>query len=419
LGRRVPDGWRVQLFGEVVERQPDAVAVNAVETYREIGIRSHGKGIFHKDPVSGSDLGTKRVFWVRPGRLVFNIVFAWEGAVALTSAAETGMIASHRFPTFAARDENAADVEFLRRFFQAPLGIRLLGEASPGGAGRNRTLNQKFLEKIPIAMPPVGEQRKIAAILLSVDVAMKATRAVIDQVQRIKRKMMGELLTRGIPGRHTRFRSTAIGDVPETWQVVPIQSVVQTCDYGLSKSLDLDAAGIPVLRMGNLRDGHVALDELKFVSSGEVAPDLYLERGDVLFNRTNSAALVGKVGLFGGANRPVAFASYLLRLRPRKDAVDGSWLASVMNTDRNQARIRALATPGVSQVNVNRGRMLELVIPVAPLAEQLEIVAIIEGLQARVDAENAALRQLSRLQTGLTSVLLTGALRVAPYQDLT
>ncbi|WP_019488072.1 hypothetical protein [Kamptonema formosum] len=65
--------------------------------YKQIGIRSHGKGIFHKEAVTGRELGNKRVYWVHPNAFVVNIVFAWEQAVALTSSDENGFIASHRF----------------------------------------------------------------------------------------------------------------------------------------------------------------------------------------------------------------------------------------------------------------------------------------------------------------------------------
>ena len=60
---------------------------------------------------------------------------------------------------------------------------------------------------------PLPEQRKIAAILSSVDDAIEKTQAVIDQVQVVKRGLMQELLTRGLPGRHTRFKQTEIGEI--------------------------------------------------------------------------------------------------------------------------------------------------------------------------------------------------------------
>ena len=58
-----------------------------------------------------------------------------------------------------------------------------------------------------VLVPPLPEQRKIAAILSSVDDAIEKTQAVIDQVQVVKRGLMQELLTRGLPGRHTRFQA--------------------------------------------------------------------------------------------------------------------------------------------------------------------------------------------------------------------
>ena len=65
---------------------------------------------------------------------------------------------------------------------------------------------------LPIPHPPVREQRKIAAILSSVDDAIEKTLAVIDQVQVVKKGLMQELLTRGLPGRHTKFKKTEIGE---------------------------------------------------------------------------------------------------------------------------------------------------------------------------------------------------------------
>ena len=120
----LPEGWRAARFGEVLERASTPVQPIPAALYREIGIRSHGKGIFHKDPVKGATLGSKRVFSVVPGCLTVNIVFAWEGAVAVTGPREEGMIASHRFPMYRPKGNASVNVEFLRRFFQTSLGVR-------------------------------------------------------------------------------------------------------------------------------------------------------------------------------------------------------------------------------------------------------------------------------------------------------
>lgn len=92
---------RKRAIGEVFDKVRNQVRINTSEEYREIGIRSHGLGVFHKENVLGSTLGNKRVFWVKPNCLTLNIVFAWERAIAVTGEEEKGMIASHRFPMFA------------------------------------------------------------------------------------------------------------------------------------------------------------------------------------------------------------------------------------------------------------------------------------------------------------------------------
>ena len=164
-------------LGDVLERVSKPVSPVPNGTYREIGIRPHGKGIFHKQPINGSALGDKRVFRVEPGCLVLNIVFAWEQAVALTSQAEQGMIASHRFPMY--RAKGGVDLRFLLHFFKTREGRNLLAIASPGGAGRNKTLNQEDFEDTHFTAPPLPEQCRIADAFDVWDRAIAAIEALI------------------------------------------------------------------------------------------------------------------------------------------------------------------------------------------------------------------------------------------------
>ena len=157
--------WKGRKIRDLLERVSLPIEVEAEQTYREIGVRSHGKGIFHKDQVKGSTIGTKRVFRVVEDALVVNIVFAWEQAVAFTTEAEAGMIASHRFPMVLPK-ENGCDVRFIMLAFLTPGGKHLLSLASPGGAGRNRTLGQDEFEKVEIVVPEKDEQARIAALSL-------------------------------------------------------------------------------------------------------------------------------------------------------------------------------------------------------------------------------------------------------------
>ena len=136
-------------------RRPVVIDLDA--RYPELGVRSFGRGTFLKPELSGSDVGTKKLFRIEPGDLVFNIVFAWEGAVAIARPSDAGRFGSHRFLTCVPQPGLVTDA-FLNFFFQTTEGLEKLRAASPGGAGRNRTLGAQKLDAIAVPVPDSGAQ---------------------------------------------------------------------------------------------------------------------------------------------------------------------------------------------------------------------------------------------------------------------
>lgn len=189
-----PSNWNLYTVGECLQRVEKPVDVNPNELYTQIGIRSHGKGIFYKDPVIGSILGKKAVFWIEPNCFILNIVFAWEQAVAKTTLAEIGMIGSHRFPMYRSLNDTA-DIDYLIFYFLTKRGTDILEAASPGGAGRNRTLGQDRFLKSKIVLPSIGEQKRIASILTAQDKLIELKEKRLAEKQRQKKYLMQQLLT--------------------------------------------------------------------------------------------------------------------------------------------------------------------------------------------------------------------------------
>lgn len=148
-------------------------------SYPELGIRSFGKGTFHKPPLSGSEVGTKRLYRIEPGDLLFSNVFAWEGAIAIAQPADTGRFGSHRFITCQANPE-LTTAEFLRYYFLTDEGMLKIGDASPGGAGRNRTLGLDKLMVIEVPMPSLAVQHTFDRLQAEI-VALKAKHTAIRQ----------------------------------------------------------------------------------------------------------------------------------------------------------------------------------------------------------------------------------------------
>jgi type I restriction enzyme S subunit len=161
-------------------RRPVDVQID--KAYPELGIRSFGNGTFHKPALAGSEVGTKKLYRIQPGDLIFNNVFAWEGAVAVAQPEDAGRVGSHRFIT-REPDLERVTADFLRFYFLTQEGLKKLGEASPGGAGRNRTLGLKKLDAIQVPVPPLGQQRWFDSLQMKVREAkafQKKTAAELD-----------------------------------------------------------------------------------------------------------------------------------------------------------------------------------------------------------------------------------------------
>ncbi|MCA0311664.1 MAG: restriction endonuclease subunit S [Proteobacteria bacterium] len=156
-------------------RREQSITLNG--SYPELGIRSFGKGTFHKPPLSGSDVGTKRLYRIEPGDLLFSNVFAWEGAIAIAQPEDAGRFGSHRFITCHA-DSEQTFAEFLRYYFLTDEGLLKIGEASHGGAGRNRTLGLEKLMAIKVPMPSLPVQQSFECLQTEVT-ALKAKHTAI------------------------------------------------------------------------------------------------------------------------------------------------------------------------------------------------------------------------------------------------
>ncbi|MEY7591481.1 restriction endonuclease subunit S [Klebsiella pneumoniae] len=205
---------------DILARFVSPVSVSKIEKYREIGIRSHGRGLFHKEEVSGAELGDKRVFWIKKDAVIFNIVFAWEQAVAITSSKDEGCIASHRFPMYLPKD-NKCNTDYIRRYFLTKKGKYLLEFASPGGAGRNKTLGQKNFDELVVTIPDVTEQTKIADFLSSVDEKITLLKNQYDLLCQYKKGMMQKIFSQKV-----RFKDESGEEFPE-WQIMKLGEMAQ------------------------------------------------------------------------------------------------------------------------------------------------------------------------------------------------
>lgn len=198
-------------------------------------------------------------------------------------------------------------------------------------------------------------------------------------------------------------------EIPQGWEWCRLRGVIYPPKYGTS-SKSLSNGDVPVLRMGNIQDGKVVYDKLVFSNNVEDNRKYLLQDGDLLFNRTNSAELVGKTAIFKG-NRHVIYAGYLILLRPIK--TNSEYLNYIFSSPYVRSYCKEVKTIGVQQCNINAEKVSQLLVPIAPFEEQMRIVDKIKEVLPSVDKYSISQYNLDLLNVSLSECLKKSILQEA------
>lgn len=306
---------------------------------------------------------------------------------------------------------------FLARFFSA-IGPRDQFSIAANGITRFG-LGGEAIRAGLLPVPPVAEQRAIAAFLdretAKIDNLVASKERLIELLQEKRTALITRAVTRGLdPNAPMKASGVGwLGTIPVDWDVLPLKRILRRWDYGVSESLTGDGE-IRVLTMGDVQDGKLHIPADGHLDNVDDA--LILECGDLLFNRTNSRELVGKVGLFEGSRDDrITFASYLVRMAPG-DGVHPSWLNYLLNSSGTLALARRMALLSVNQANLNPTRYTQIDVPVPPSSQQHAIAAFLDRETARIDALIAkiheAIDHLKEFRAALISAAATGKIDV-------
>jgi type I restriction enzyme, S subunit len=343
-----------------------------------------GQGIIPRDELRRRDTSNSdksKYLRVAPGDLAYNTMRMWQGVSGVSS--HEGIV-SPAYTVCALRDSH--DPDFMGYLCKLPLLIGRFHAYSQGIVSDTLSLRFHQFGEIVAPIPTATEQRKIAAILSSVDDAIAATQKVIERTNRAKQGLLSTLMTRGIG--HTRFKKTEIGEIPEAWEAVRFADLFNLSSGKPRPELTEDGR-IPVLGgngiMGFCQDPLI----------------------------TFPTVVIGRVGHYCGVVHLTAGAAWIsdnaLYVTDHDGRVLTEFLPLLMNhVDLTQARSRS------SQPLVTQGGIGRLKGPLPPLDEQRAIVEQTVACERSVESDVSLLDSLSALKRGLMQDLLTGRVRVQP-----
>lgn len=342
-----------------------------------------------------------------------DILFARRGdigRVALVTEAESGWLCGTG--SLRARLSHDVDSMYMTYAVSSPASIEWLTEHAVGQTMLN--LNTDTLGRLPLAVPPLPEQRKIAAILSSVDEAIEKTQAVIDQVQVVKKGLMAELLTMGLPGRHEKFKQTEIGTIPESWEVVELDDLVDqtrpVC-YGILKPGTGFPNGVPVVKVKDIKNGKISEADLLLTS-----PDIdqqyrrsRLRAGDILLTIRGTP---GRLAMVPASLENANITQDTARIAVLPNFFS-AYVRRVLESPMLQAQISD-NTVGQAVKGINIGAVRKLRVPLPALQEQCAIADAIDSFDVAHSASVDELMALRTLKSALMQSLLTGQIRVTP-----
>lgn len=307
------------------------------------------------------------------------------------------------------------------------------------------SIGRDVLKGFEIELPPLDVQRAIVALTGSIDGSRRSASSHLSAARASIERFREAVLAAACSGRLTddwrrahpdaesvehaigelaavkrRRRTTGdesspdieLPELPTTYVVGTVGAAAEVIEYGTSKKADNDTTAVPVLRMGNIQNGRLDLDDLKYCAPDREIERLILQDGDLLFNRTNSPELVGKAAVFHEPEEPnMTFASYLIRVRFAPDVANPDFVNYWINSAWGRTWARHVKTDGVSQSNINGTKLGAMPLPLPPIAEQREIVKRSEALLDRANRLTTAIDAASKRVDRSSQAVLAKAFR--------
>ena len=379
----LPQGWLTRRIGdfatECKQRAGHQTDFPVLSVTKHHGIVRSDQ--FFSKRVHGKNTSNYKV--VHPGQFAYATIHLNEGSIGKLRGSTPGIV-SPMYTVFDVHD--SIEPDYLFAVLKSRRSLRVYEKITQGTVNRRGGISFRTLSGLVLHHPPLPEQRKIAAVLSSVDSAIEKTQAVLDQVQVVKLGLMQELLTRGLPRRHTRFKQTEIGEVPETWVCTILGNVLELKrGYDLPKR-DRTVGTVPVISSSGQTDTH---GEARVKGPG-VVTGRYGNVGQVFFVADDFWPLNTTLYVRDFKGNDAQFISHFLR------GMDFS------------AHSGKTAVPGV-----NRNHLHRTTVAFPPdINEQRTIAAILSSVDDTIEKARLLMDSTRDLRSALMSDLLTGKLRV-------
>ena len=416
---RIPDGWQAVRLGEVAAVNPKRPRLSAADDAAVpfipmAAVGENCAGILVREEREYRAVRSGYTYFEENDVLFSKITPCLQNGKHALARQITGGFGFGTTEFHVVRAGAGLDPRHLFRVLTQPQNIERCTRSFSGTAGQQR-VQPEILRSLPTLLPPLPEQRAIAAVLDSIDEAIERTEEVIAATERVRDALLHELLTRGLPGRHSEWTDVpGLGTVPACWDVVRLGEMCERITKGTTPTTlgyEYAESGVRFLRVENIAEGKIEGGESRFIAeeAHRALTRSVLKKGDLLLSIAGAlgrSALVTTDVLPANVNQALAIIRLDDNGRTFPGFVSLSLRAGAIRTQVDDMRSE------LAQANINLQQVASLRVPLPPVTEQQAIVATLDGIDASIERAREERARLHSLQAAAADALLTGRVRV-------
>ena len=381
--------WEKQKFDDILEKYEDPVETPH-DGYERLGVRSHVKGTFHSYVAPGAELETAQMHRVAANKLLFNITFAWEHAVAITDEDDAGKLVSHRFPQFTFAPE--MDPSFFRYVVADDKFRYHLWLSSPGGAGRNRVLNIPEMMEYQTYLPEKPEQIQLAGWFSHLDELLEHHQFKLEKLQNLKSSMLEKMF----PQDGANVPAIRFNGFEKPWQTICLGDIATE----ITRTNKTSEAPIMMITAAN---GFIDQSErYSFNNAGQsLAKYITLKKGELAYN--HGASKLRPFGSCFALDVDEARIPYVYHCFTISDH-NPYFVSRVLNNKETEKQLRKLVTSGARMdglLNISYEEYTTVSIQLPERDEQDRIADYFRNLETLIVLCQQELDKLQSLKKGL------------------
>lgn len=392
--------WAEETLGNLMKLDIEAVEVDPARTYDIVGMLNRGRGLFHREPIEGSETRYKTLNRISPNQIVYSRLKAFEGAITVAPADIREVYASQEFPTFTCGPSLLP--EYFRLLATTNRFWDTLQNLSTGMGGRRERVKPKDFLTIKIALPSQSEQRRIVDLIHTIDSQIAALAQEIE---------MAAIAIVAV-------RDSIIAD--ENWPLASLEELTTKIGSGATPRGGESAyvrEGVALIRSQNVYDLAFEWEGLARITDtqAKLLDGVSIESGDVLINITGAS--VNRVCVVPNSAIPARVNQHVAILRPDSEKIGSEFLAHMLRRSDVKSRLEVIASGGSTRQAITKNELNRFEIPVPSLEQQNRLSSCLSALVTAAEGHRSELEFLKSFRSALLTALLNREIDIPEAYD--